>query len=229
MKSQIDSLMEVEKEMYELQNTVKDLSVLLMRNNHDGIASACGSGSRSDGFYNRKQSSAETSGKVSGTHATEMKAGNGLRVNLPDLKETDRNEAINNNDESYADNFKNVVKLPLVVEAKSSTFTLKASIKPKEFHLYIINLDVDTEATFIEQCVDEKGSQISVLDAEIVKSKRFNRVRSVAAHVIIDVKDKAKARDPENWPEGVKICPWRQKRQSEDMHSKYGSDWCDES
>ena len=159
MKTQMDLLMDVKKEMYELKNTVKDLSVQLMRNNRDGNASAYGGGIRSDGFYNRKQSSAEISSKVSGLHATEIKAGNGLRVNLPGLKETDRNVAINNNAKSYADNFKNVVKLPSVVgTAKSSTFSLKTSIKPKQSHLYIGNLDADTEVNFAEQCVDEKGS-----------------------------------------------------------------------
>jgi hypothetical protein len=136
----------------------------------------------------------------------------------------------NENAKSYAEKVKkNVNRLPPVIgTAKSSNIELKASNKPKEFHLYIGNLDISTEAKYIEQCINEKGSGINILDVEIVKTKRFNPIRSVAAHVIIDIKDKAKAMDPENWPENITIRPWWQKRQTMDVHSKYGANWNDE-
>ena len=100
-------------------------------------------------------------------------------------------------------------------------------MKPREFHLYMGNLDLDTAADFVVKCVEEKGSGINILASEIVHSKRFNHTRSVAAHVVIDVKDKQKALDPSNWPEGIVIRPWRQQRNGTSKYNNngWGTDW----
>ena len=55
------------------------------------------------------------------------------------------------------------------------------------------NLDVDTEESFVEKCVKESGSGINIISCKLVRSKRFTRIRSIAAHIVIDTKNRQKA------------------------------------
>ena len=55
------------------------------------------------------------------------------------------------------------------------------------------NLDVDSEESFVEKCVKESSSGINIVSCEMVRSKRYTRIRSIAAHVVIDAKDRQKA------------------------------------
>jgi hypothetical protein len=64
-----------------------------------------------------------------------------------------------------------------------------------------------------------------VLACEIVKTSRDkdpSTIRSVVAHVQIDVKDKEKVLKPDFWDSGVTVRLWRQSRRSWVLHN---NDW----
>ena len=82
-------------------------------------------------------------------------------------------------------------------------------MQTNEFHLYMGNLDVDTEESFVEKCVKESGSGINIISCKMVPSKRFMLIGSIAARVVIDAKDRHKALEAGNWYEGITIRPWR--------------------
>ena len=87
----------------------------------------------------------------------------------------------------------NVKKPPIIKIAKADNFTLKASVQTKEFHLYMGNLDVDAEESSVEKCIKESGSGINIISYEMVRSKRFTCIRSIAAYIMIDAKDRQEA------------------------------------
>ena len=118
---------------------------------------------------------------------------------------------------------RNKQRKPPVVGSKqplnNSSNQLKASGRPKEFHLYVGNLDPSSTMEQIRDNLTPHG--VRVLSCDIVKSSRFTDLRSVAAHVVIDAKDKDTAFSSIIWPTAVTIRSWRQQRQRNDNSSQY--------
>jgi hypothetical protein len=94
---------------------------------------------------------------------------------------------------------------------------LKASDVPRPFDLYVGNLDVDSTAEQVKENL--MLHKLRVLSCDIVRSSRFTDVRSVAAHVVLDARDKDKAFNPEFWPSDLTVRPWRHARRSKDSWS----------
>ena len=62
-----------------------------------------------------------------------------------------------------------VFKKPSIVgNAKTDGAVLKASQQPREFYLYLGNLDMNTESDFIQECINEKQIGIHLLSCKIV-------------------------------------------------------------
>jgi hypothetical protein len=93
---------------------------------------------------------------------------------------------------------------------------LKASTKPRPFHIYVGNLDIGTSSEDVKEHCQDSG--IKVLECELVRSRRYTDIRAVAAHVTIDMKDKDKAFQPGSWFDGVVIRAWRMEKRSRDNH-----------
>ncbi len=114
-----------------------------------------------------------------------------------------------------------------VVGSKSSGAGIgsvfRASQQPKEFHLYIGNLDVNASEEGIREFLLDNNIAIHLLSCEIVKSSRTSNLRAVAAHAVIDRRDKDLAFEADSWPEGVVIRPWRQPRRQQ--QHQYRDPW----
>ena len=81
---------------------------------------------------------------------TGMKNDMGLKVDLSNQE--NKGGTTNKLNSKYADKVKDKVKKPPIIGiVKADNFALKVSMQPKEFHLYIGNLDVDTEESFVEK------------------------------------------------------------------------------
>ena len=87
---------------------------------------------------------------------------------------------------------RNKQRKPPVVGSKqplnNSSNQLKVSGRPKEFHLYVGNLDPSSTMEQIRDNLTWHG--VCVLPCDIIKSSHFSDLRSVAALVVIDAKDK---------------------------------------
>jgi hypothetical protein len=106
--------------------------------------------------------------------------------------------------------YANAARKPPVIGSKAGgPLTIKASARPREFHIHVGNLDLDTEPSMIQAYFKDNNVPIRVLECEIVRNSRVTNPRSVSAHVTINALDKDKAFVPENWPEGVSIRSWR--------------------
>jgi hypothetical protein len=102
-----------------------------------------------------------------------------------------------------------VIGTKVVADGASSSL-LKSSSLPRPFHLYVGNLDVNSTS---EQVEDSLASQsVRVLSCNIVRSTRFEDLRSVAAHVVVDARDKDRAFNADIWPADSRVRPWRQSR-----------------
>jgi hypothetical protein len=102
---------------------------------------------------------------------------------------------------------------PTVIGSKRvENAAFKASTKPREFHLHLGNLELNTTADQIKDFVDNNNIPICILSCEIVRSTRWEEPRSLSAHVVINILDKEKALVPESWPDDVTVRPWRQRR-----------------
>jgi hypothetical protein len=94
----------------------------------------------------------------------------------------------------------------------TSSNQLRASNKPKEFHLYVGNLDVNSTEDQVKENL--LPHSIRILSCNIIRSSRYSDVRSVSAHLVIDAKDKDKAFSSDIWPSDALIRPWRQQRKA---------------
>ena len=142
-----------------------------------------------------------------------MKEDSSLRVALPKENHSNGMSFLHESKQNQAAGSNRLRKPSVVGTAKSDGSLLKASTKPKEFHLYLGNLDIDAESNFIRHCVEARGTCIIIVNCEIVKSSRFEHLRSVAAHIVIDARHKEKALLPDSWEEGITIRSWRMRRQ----------------
>jgi hypothetical protein len=104
-------------------------------------------------------------------------------------------------------------KAPVVGTKTVESSSLKASSKPRVFHLYIGNLDLDATPEKICSYVEANNVPVRILSCEIVHSSRFKEERALAAHVAINALDKDNAFSPLSWPCDVVIRPWRRLRQ----------------
>jgi hypothetical protein len=109
-------------------------------------------------------------------------------------------------------------KQPVVGTSNNDTQQLRASQQPREFHLYVGNLDVKATEDGLKEYVRANNSPIRVLSCEIVRSSRPGTPRAVAAHVVINQQDKTKAFDPKIWPKDVTIRAWRQPKTRFEPH-----------
>lgn len=103
---------------------------------------------------------------------------------------------------------------------ESTSTSLKASSRPKEFHIYLGNLDLDTTEEQIKNYAESTSVPIRILSCEIVHSKRFVEERALAAHVVINANDKDKAFQSQSWPADVIMRPWRRPKR----YSQWGDD-----
>jgi hypothetical protein len=139
--------------------------------------------------------------------------------------------AARRNDKWNFNSKENVNKSRVIVGSKTAdnnTGRLKVSSKPRQFHLYIGNLEIGTTIEDIRSHCSDAG--IRVLEFELVRSLRYTDVRAAAAHVIIDLRDKDKVMQPGVWFEDVVIRPWRiaQRKQNDGGFSGHKrNDWDD--
>ena len=224
MKKQIDELIGIKKSVSDLQDSMRslidarrcnvDLYPFQQKGNEGGKQTTVPA-------MQPRASNAQNAGSSYAGAAVGMKEDSNLRVALP---QSQHGSFQDHNTNSYQSKYGTRKKKPPVVgTAKDSSSCLKASAKPREFHLYIGNLDIDTKSDFIQQCIVEKGTNIRVLSSDIVRSSRFEHLRSVAAHVVIDARDKDKALQPDSWPEDITIRPWHVKRAVQ--NSRSGAYW----
>ena len=143
-------------------------------------ATAVSSGADRGYSFSSKQSSVILLGVIGMARDVNLKVA-GFQSMMAPAKRTDRNTSE-----------KNKQRNPAVVGSKKPlnnlSNQLKASGRPKEFHLYIGNLD---PSSTMEQIWDNlTPHSVCVLSCDIVKWSRFSDLRSVAAHVVIDAKNK---------------------------------------
>jgi hypothetical protein len=86
---------------------------------------------------------------------------------------------------------------------------LKASAVPRQIHLYVGNLDINTTTEEIEEFVREVDPAIRLHHNEIVRSTRFSEPRCISAHISVSGIDREKVLCAELWPEEITIRPWR--------------------
>ena len=90
-------------------------------------------------------------------------------------------------------------QLLLVIESKNvENAVLKASSKLHEFHVCLGNLELDTTADTIRECIEVNMVFISLLHCEVVSSSRWHNARACGAHVIVDLLDKDTAHSPDS-------------------------------
>ena len=127
-----------------------------------------------------------------------------LRVNIPSLQSAAQSfsaastdsQLANVNRPSYA---QAACKPPVVGSKPIGQSSIKASTKPREFHIHLGNLDFGTTSDTIISYIRDSGV-IRELDCEIIQSKRVDKLKCVSAHVTIDARDRDKGFDAANWP-----------------------------
>ncbi len=202
MRKKIDELVNLKKQVSELRDSVDNLSGRVVSNAKQGntatyASQLTASASKSVNepaqmFYHRKEDD-----KLD--RSAGMKNDTNLRVGLP---------AVSSSQTGFQN--KHLGRRPLVVGSKRlDQSTLRASQKPKEFHLHVGNLDLNTTEDQVKDYVAASGTNLRILSCEIVHSKRWSEQRSLSAHVIINANDRDLAFSSECWPLDVTVRPWR--------------------
>jgi hypothetical protein len=195
LRRKVESLMDIKKEVASLQTMVSGLK-----------PPAAISSVRAPPLHNRD------SGAASFSAPTGMANDVNLRVNVPPAATRREIQPSSSGERSAGDrpSYVSAARKPPVIGSKAGGLsTIKASSRPREFHIHVGNLDLDTEPSMIQAYFKDNNVPIRVLQCEIVRSSRVANPRSLSAHVTIDALDKDKAFVPENWPEGVSIRSWR--------------------
>ena len=107
-----------------------------------------------------------------------------------------------------------IIGTKVTVSNSLTSHKIKASTLPRPFHIYVGNLDINTQASDVENYLVETG--INVLSGKIVRTSKITdpfALRSVAAHVEVTVADKDKVFLPDLWDSGVTVRPRRRPRQ----------------
>ena len=86
---------------------------------------------------------------------------------------------------------------------------MKASSKPREFHIHLGNLEPNTTSASILDYMKDSKVPIHVLNCEILYSSRVMKPRCLSAYMIIDAWDMDQAFIADNWPGEVIIRPWK--------------------
>ena len=139
-----------------------------------------------------------------------------LRVNLPHLLSQAN---------GYGAKQLTRTRMAPVVDSKtidSATLSLKSSSRPREFHLHLSNLDLDTTEDKIRSYVESNGMPVRILFCDIAHSERFKKEKASAAHVVINAMDMDKAFSSQCWPCDVVAKPWRCRQ---DMSSWHGDNY----
>jgi hypothetical protein len=195
MRKKIEELMGVKKQVLDLQTAVGNIA---NRNTQSLPSSVLKSSSVGTSSQNRVFSAQSATQPASASYAAVlgMKQDTNLQVNMPPLT------AFSGSGRRY--------RAPPVIGSKvSDGATLKASQRPKEFHLYVGNLELDTTSEKIKDYIADSRVPIRLLSCEIVHSKRWAEPRALAAHVIVNSLDKDKALSADSWPNEIIVRPWR--------------------
>jgi hypothetical protein len=213
LKNQVQDLSSMVENFAKRQPTSAPLAAAPRQQSKQQIAP--GNEARVDSYAQR------ASVGLTGPPPVGMRQDHGLKVVLPPLQAAPA--AAN----SASETRQSTRRQPVVGTSSSSDQQLRASQQPREFHLYLGNLDVNTTEDGIKAYVQMKNNPVRVLSCEIVRSTRPNiQQRAVAAHVVINQLDKTKAFDPQIWPSDVTIRAWRQpKSHSNRRHRSVWDSW----
>lgn len=101
-----------------------------------------------------------------------MQHDHGLKVALPPTQRS-----------SVNDSKRESRKQPLVGSSSNNMHQLWVSQQPREFHLYLGNLDVAITEDDLKEYIGQNNNAVRVLSCEIVRIARPGTLRAVAAHV----------------------------------------------
>ena len=196
LRKKVDSLMDVKKQMENLQNMVGGL--ITSTKFRDGMQFRdSNSGDRSAAVVN---------GGKSSPIGMDNKAN--LRVNAPQSTSTASSASFSGflsalfgigNKTTYD----RVARKPPVVGSKVIEHSsIKACLKPKEFHIHLGNLDINTASDIIKDYIKKSNIPIRILECEIIRSKRI-------ANLTIKATNKDKVFESDIWLGDVTVRPWK--------------------
>ena len=142
LKRQIASLMGLKGQMADLNDAIKRFAFV------SASSGTAAGGASKLAFAPDRTHNFKMTPSIPGAGMA-LKSGMVNDVNLKvDLNGKDDKRAAERKD-TFADRVKTANKPPVFGTSKAENSSLKASVQPREFHLYIGNLGVDTEAEFI--------------------------------------------------------------------------------
>ncbi len=86
---------------------------------------------------------------------------------------------------------------------------LKASTIPRQVHLFVGNLDVNTTKEEVAEFVRQVDPAIRLHHNELIRLSRYSDLRCISAHISVSGIDKEKVLNADLWPEEVTIRPWK--------------------
>ncbi len=204
LREKVDSFMSMKQQLNEVQNMVSGLVA----------SSKAANFSKNSSFGNLGTQNFSRQPNISaGTGGNGMAGDTNLRVAIPQSQASGQgNPSASSAAPSGGSrlSYAKVARKPPVVGSKAvQQSSMKASSKPREFHIHLGNLELDTTPTSILDYMKESKVPIRVLDCEILQSSRVAKPRCLSAHMIIDARDKDQAFVADNWPGEVTIRPWR--------------------